>query len=217
MVPMDTDNSHTIARAAQPVGRFAPTPSGRMHLGNAFSSLMAWLAARSAGGRMVMRIEDLDPRTRNPERARQIIDDLAWLGLDWDEGPSSRASAPTSTSRRSPSSKEPGSPTPASARGRSCTPPSAPTRRTAPTSTRAPAADLCARRLPSAALSAPARHAPARARAQRPTRAPSTSTTSSMAPMRRCSPRTAATFSCDAATASSPTSLPWWSTTRSWA
>lgn len=69
------------------VGRFAPTPSGRMHLGNAFSCLMAWLAARSAGGRMVMRIEDLDPRARNRANADLLMDDLQWLGLDWDEGP----------------------------------------------------------------------------------------------------------------------------------
>ncbi len=69
------------------VGRFAPSPSGRMHLGNVFSCLMAWLAARSAGGRMVMRIEDLDQRSQNPENARLLMDDLRWLGLDWDEGP----------------------------------------------------------------------------------------------------------------------------------
>ena len=69
------------------VGRFAPSPSGRMHLGNAFSSLIAWLSARSSGGRMVLRIEDLDPRASSRERAKTLIDDLAWLGLDWDEGP----------------------------------------------------------------------------------------------------------------------------------
>lgn len=69
------------------VGRFAPSPSGRMHLGNAFSALIAWLSARSAGGRMVLRIEDLDPRASSRERAETLIDDLAWLGLDWDEGP----------------------------------------------------------------------------------------------------------------------------------
>lgn len=68
-------------------GRFAPSPSGRMHLGNAFSSLMAWLGARSCGGRMVLRIEDLDPRAQSRARADQIVQDLDWLGLDWDEGP----------------------------------------------------------------------------------------------------------------------------------
>lgn len=69
------------------VGRFAPSPSGRMHLGNAFSALIAWLSARSADGRMVLRIEDLDPRASSREKAETLIDDLAWLGLDWDEGP----------------------------------------------------------------------------------------------------------------------------------
>ena len=69
------------------VGRFAPTPSGRMHLGNVFSCLMAWLSVRSAGGRLVMRIEDLDPRAQNPEAAALLLDDLRWLGLAWDEGP----------------------------------------------------------------------------------------------------------------------------------
>ena len=70
-----------------PVGRLAPTPSGRMHLGNAFSALMAWLAARSQGGRMILRIEDLDPRARDPHAADLIMHDLDWLGLSWDEGP----------------------------------------------------------------------------------------------------------------------------------
>ena len=69
------------------VGRFAPTPSGRMHAGNVFAALMAWLCVRSAGGRMVLRIEDLDPRGHRPEATRLLMDDLCWLGLDWDEGP----------------------------------------------------------------------------------------------------------------------------------
>ena len=82
-----TQTLETRPSGQAPVGRFAPTPSGRMHLGNAFSCLMAWLAARSAGGGMVLRIEDLDPRARDPEAARLLMDDLVWLGLDWDEGP----------------------------------------------------------------------------------------------------------------------------------
>lgn len=69
------------------VGRFAPSPSGRMHLGNIFSALMAWLSVRSQGGRMVLRIEDLDARCRNPLWSDLFIEDLCWLGLDWDEGP----------------------------------------------------------------------------------------------------------------------------------
>ena len=66
------------------VGRFAPSPSGRMHLGNVFSAMMAWLSVRSAGGEMVLRIEDLDPDRCRPEYAGQLKRDLAWLGLDWD-------------------------------------------------------------------------------------------------------------------------------------
>ena len=67
-------------------GRFAPTPSGRMHLGNLFAGLLAWLDVRSAGGIMTLRIEDLDA-TRCPlSNAELILDDLRWLGLDWDEG-----------------------------------------------------------------------------------------------------------------------------------
>lgn len=69
------------------VGRFAPTPSGRMHLGNVYASLVAWLSVRHAGGRMVLRIEDLDERTQHGPWADLLIDDLRWLGLDWDEGP----------------------------------------------------------------------------------------------------------------------------------
>lgn len=68
------------------VGRFAPSPSGRMHLGNIFTALVSWLSARSAGGRWVLRIEDLDPQRSKLQHARMIEDDLEWLGLDWDEG-----------------------------------------------------------------------------------------------------------------------------------
>ncbi|NCB29293.1 MAG: tRNA glutamyl-Q(34) synthetase GluQRS, partial [Clostridia bacterium] len=68
-------------------GRFAPSPSGRMHAGNVFCALLAWLSARSQGGRMVLRIEDLDPDRCTRAYAAQLEDDLRWLGLDWDEGP----------------------------------------------------------------------------------------------------------------------------------
>jgi len=67
-------------------GRFAPSPSGRMHLGNLMSAFLAWLDVRSQGGTMVLRIEDLDPDRCTLEKAAQVMDDLAWLGLDWDEG-----------------------------------------------------------------------------------------------------------------------------------
>lgn len=68
-------------------GRFAPSPSGRMHLGNVWAGLLAWLSARSAGGRMVLRLEDLDPDRCRPEFCRQVMEDLEWLGLDWDNEP----------------------------------------------------------------------------------------------------------------------------------
>ncbi len=77
----------TAVTEPQVIGRFAPTPSGRMHLGNVFSALMAWLGARSAGGQMVLRIEDLDTRAQNPQVADALMRDLEWLGLDWDQGP----------------------------------------------------------------------------------------------------------------------------------
>ncbi len=69
------------------VGRFAPSPSGRIHLGNILCCLLAWLSARQKGGTVVLRIEDLDS-ARCPRRyADQMIQDLRWLGLDWDRGP----------------------------------------------------------------------------------------------------------------------------------
>ena len=68
------------------VGRFAPSPTGRMHLGNVFTALVSWLSARKAGGRWILRIEDLDPQRSRLEHARMIEDDLHWLGLEWDEG-----------------------------------------------------------------------------------------------------------------------------------
>ena len=67
-----------------PVGRFAPTPSGRMHLGNVFAGLIAWLSVRSRGGTMVLRMEDLDTQRTSAEYARILREDLLWLGLDWD-------------------------------------------------------------------------------------------------------------------------------------
>lgn len=68
-----------------PVGRFAPTPSGRMHLGNAFAALMAWLAVRSEKGAIILRMEDLDAQRTKPEYAEILRQDLAWLGLTYDE------------------------------------------------------------------------------------------------------------------------------------
>ena len=68
----------------KPVGRFAPTPSGRMHLGNVFAALIAWLSVRSRDGEMVLRMEDLDTQRTSGEFARVLRDDLQWLGLDYD-------------------------------------------------------------------------------------------------------------------------------------
>ena len=67
-----------------PVGRFAPTPSGRMHLGNVFAALIAWLSIRSQGGYLVLRMEDLDTQRTSSEFAQVLREDLLWLGLDWD-------------------------------------------------------------------------------------------------------------------------------------
>lgn len=78
---MDKTSSDTRVK-----GRFAPSPTGRMHLGNVYTALLSWLSARSAGGTWLLRIEDLDPQRSRYEYARLIEDDLHWLGLDWDEG-----------------------------------------------------------------------------------------------------------------------------------
>ena len=67
-----------------PVGRFAPTPSGRMHLGNVFAALIAWLSVRSRNGEMVLRMEDLDTQRTSADFAETLRKDLAWLGLDYD-------------------------------------------------------------------------------------------------------------------------------------
>ena len=66
------------------VGRFAPTPSGRMHLGNVFAALIAWLSVRSQNGELVLRMEDLDTQRTSADFAAVLRDDLRWLGLDWD-------------------------------------------------------------------------------------------------------------------------------------
>ena len=70
--------------AAPVTGRLAPSPTGRMHLGNAYAALAAWLGARAAGGRVLLRIEDIDAPRVVKDADRWIMDDLTWLGLDWD-------------------------------------------------------------------------------------------------------------------------------------
>lgn len=68
-------------------GRYAPTPSGPLHIGNVGTALLAWLQVRSAGGTFILRMEDLDAPRSKKEYADQILADLKWLGIDWDEGP----------------------------------------------------------------------------------------------------------------------------------
>lgn len=85
--PLQTTSPQSKDLPQRAVGRFAPSPSGRMHLGNVYASLVAWLSARSQGGRVVLRIEDLDPRTQSGPWARLLMDDLRWLGLYWDGEP----------------------------------------------------------------------------------------------------------------------------------
>ncbi len=69
----------------RPIGRFAPTPSGRMHLGNVFAALLSWLSPKSKGGDWILRMEDLDTLRTKAEYAELLRSDLRWLGLDWDE------------------------------------------------------------------------------------------------------------------------------------
>lgn len=68
-------------------GRFAPSPTGRMHLGNVFSALLSWLSVRAQGGTWLLRIEDIDPQRSRHEYADMLMDDLQWLGLEWDGKP----------------------------------------------------------------------------------------------------------------------------------
>ena len=87
---------------ASPRGRYAPSPTGMIHAGNARTALAAWLSARSRGGSFVWRLEDLDPPRVVPGMAEAQLADLAWLGLDWDEGPDiGGPHAPYEQSRRS--------------------------------------------------------------------------------------------------------------------
>jgi glutamyl-tRNA synthetase len=78
---------HTSPGSKEAVGRLAPSPTGGLHLGHARTFLIAWLASRHSGGRMVLRIEDLDASRVRPDASEGALVDLRWLGLDWDEGP----------------------------------------------------------------------------------------------------------------------------------
>src|SRR5438445_12463670 len=67
--------------------RFAPSPTGALHIGGARTALYNWLLARGQGGELLLRIEDTDRERSTPENVEQILDALRWLGLDWDQGP----------------------------------------------------------------------------------------------------------------------------------
>lgn len=85
------------------VGRLAPSPTGALHLGNARTFLLAWLSVRARGGRLVLRMENLDHPKVKPGAAAGVLEDLRWLGLDWDEGPDvGGPAAPYTQSERRP-------------------------------------------------------------------------------------------------------------------
>src|SRR4051794_8574432 len=68
-----------------PTVRFAPSPTGRLHLGNARAAVLNWLFARRHGGRLILRLDDTDRERSRPEHEASIREDLTWLALDWDE------------------------------------------------------------------------------------------------------------------------------------
>jgi glutamyl-tRNA synthetase len=82
---IDCEHDRSMARPV--VGRLAPSPTGGLHLGHARTFLIAWLAARHAGGRVILRIEDLDLSRARADACTGALADLRWLGLDWDAGP----------------------------------------------------------------------------------------------------------------------------------
>ena len=69
------------------ITRFAPSPTGHLHIGGARTALFCWAFAKRYGGKFLLRIEDTDAARSSEESARGIMEDLAWLGIDWDEGP----------------------------------------------------------------------------------------------------------------------------------
>jgi glutamyl/glutaminyl-tRNA synthetase len=78
----------------KPRVRFAPSPTGHLHVGGARTALFNWLFARHEGGTFLLRIEDTDQERSSEEMTRAIFEGLRWLGLDWDEGPGSEATRP---------------------------------------------------------------------------------------------------------------------------
>ena len=83
---MQTIDSANIETGHVPIGRFAPSPTGRMHLGNVAAALISWLSVKSRHGRWIVRMEDLDAGRSRQEYAEAIVDDLVWLGLEPDSG-----------------------------------------------------------------------------------------------------------------------------------
>jgi glutamyl-tRNA synthetase len=69
------------------VTRFAPSPTGYLHVGGARTAVFNWLYARQTGGKFILRIEDTDQKRNTPTACQQVMDDLRWLGIEWDEGP----------------------------------------------------------------------------------------------------------------------------------
>lgn len=82
--PANAENGSDAARPGQVVTRFAPSPTGYLHIGGARTALFNWLFARGQGGKFLLRIEDTDRVRYTPEAAQAILDGLSWLGLDWD-------------------------------------------------------------------------------------------------------------------------------------
>lgn len=95
--PKPTIRPHNVPTKKGLTGRLAPSPTGYMHVGNAWAFLLAWWAAKWGGGKVLLRMEDIDPERSKPEFAHAIREDLAWLGMDWNEVPvqSSRVAAYT--------------------------------------------------------------------------------------------------------------------------
>lgn len=98
----------SFARSAGPGCRlrFAPTPSGHLHIGNALNFTLNWLVARLNGGKILLRIDDLDAERKRPEYVADVFENLQWLGLDWDEGPGASLSGEVAASRRLAASVE---------------------------------------------------------------------------------------------------------------
>jgi len=97
-----------MSDASEVITRFAPSPTGHLHIGGARTALFNWALARRLGGRMLVRIEDTDRARSNPEEYLQILRSLAWLGIEWDEGPELKAAQEAESLPAAPSQREEG-------------------------------------------------------------------------------------------------------------